>query len=99
MENNDTELTNHECRLRYYESTDTVNSDLATTKDNIMKKVQIIKNVALAQQSGDIFMNEEFSNNNIANPSISEKESTNGFENKLPKRLPLGILPAFIPIN
>ncbi|XP_047351318.1 zinc finger CCCH domain-containing protein 3 isoform X1 [Vespa velutina] len=95
---NDTELTNHECRLRYYESTDTVNNDLATTKDNIMKKVQIIKNVAIAQQSGDIFMNEEISNNNIAEPSISEKESTN-FENKLPKRLPLGILPAFIPIN
>lgn len=96
---NDTELTNHELRLRYYENTDTVNSDLATTKDNIMKKVQIMKNVVLAQQSGDIFINEEFSNNNIAEPSISEKESTNNFENKLPKRLPLGILPAFIPIN
>ncbi|XP_043491906.1 zinc finger CCCH domain-containing protein 3 [Polistes fuscatus] len=96
---NDTELINHECKLRYYESTDTINTNLTTKRDNIIKQMQIMKNVVLAQQSDELFTNEELSNNNVTEPSISEKESTNCLENTLPKRLPLGILPAFIPIN
>ncbi|KAI4501195.1 hypothetical protein M0802_003568 [Mischocyttarus mexicanus] len=96
---NDTELTNHECRLRYYESTDKINTNLATKRDNIMKKIQIMKNVILEQELDIILKNKVLSNDNIAEPSISEKESTDCSDNALPKRLPLGVLPAFIPIN
>ncbi|XP_015189117.1 PREDICTED: GATA zinc finger domain-containing protein 7 [Polistes dominula] len=110
MKNNTEQLimTNHECcKLRYYENTDQISTDLNTKRDNIIKQIQLMKNVALAEQSDEVSVKEELTaNNNVTEQqqqqqqsSISENESTNCLENTLPKRLPLGVLPAFIPIN
>lgn len=96
---NDTELTNHESRLRYYESTDTTDIDLTAAKRNIMKQIQIMKNVETAIQSGGVVMNNESCNNSVTEQIASDEEQAICSENKLPKRPPIGVLPAFIPIN
>ncbi|KAK2584005.1 hypothetical protein KPH14_006463 [Odynerus spinipes] len=96
---NDTELTNHESRLRYYESTNTIDTDLTVTRNNIMKKLQIMKDTELATKSGNVIANDELSNNSVMEPTILDEESAISSENKLPKRPPIGVLPAFIPIN
>ncbi|EFN87523.1 Zinc finger CCCH domain-containing protein 3 [Harpegnathos saltator] len=96
----DTETSNLECRLRYYETTDNSIDSLEKKKENILRKLQIMKttlnNVPTADSTNQMQSNE--TNESLIKEDES-KSMTSIASNASKRRAPIGLLPAYIPIN
>ncbi|XP_034194064.1 zinc finger CCCH domain-containing protein 3 [Osmia lignaria lignaria] len=93
----DTSSSNNENRVRYYEQADTLNKSLDKKRESVMKKIKLMKRVESTACSNT---STETSNGN-ADVEISENidELEIISDSKVLKRPPIGILPAYIPIN
>ncbi|XP_014469016.1 PREDICTED: zinc finger CCCH domain-containing protein 3 [Dinoponera quadriceps] len=96
----DTETSNLECRLRYYETTDNSTDSLEKKKENILKKLQIMKatlssNVPTADLTGQMQINKT----DKSLVKEDESKSITSVTSNTKKRAPIGSLPAYIPIN
>ncbi|XP_068983729.1 zinc finger CCCH domain-containing protein 3 isoform X1 [Bombus flavifrons] len=86
-----------ENRLRYYEQAPALNKSLDKKKENIMRKINLMKNIDSVVRSNTLI---EMSNNNT-NSEINENsdELETVSDPKVLKRSPIGVLPAYIPID
>lgn len=99
----DAEISNSESRLRYYERSDDLSGDFEKKKENILRKVEIMKTVLTNDLNVDLTKQIQIKETN----EFSVKEDENK-ESKKPKeslnmkdkrRIPIGSLPAYIPID
>ncbi|XP_026300853.1 zinc finger CCCH domain-containing protein 3 isoform X1 [Apis mellifera] len=91
----DTSSSNNENRLRYYEQADSLNKSLDKKRESIMKKIKLMKNIKLISHSNTLV---EISDNTNSE-TIIEDESETVSDSKVLKRPPIGVLPAYIPID
>ncbi|KOC61126.1 Zinc finger CCCH domain-containing protein 7, partial [Habropoda laboriosa] len=92
----DTSISNTENRLRYYEQASTLNKALDKRRENIIKKVQLMKRVEFVTYSNTTEISD--SNTNLEVSGDNDKSEIISDPKKL-KRPPIGILPAYIPID
>lgn len=99
----DETCSNAESRPRYYEQTESFLEDIEKKRESIMKKMKLMKrvNAVLNAQCENI---ESSSDSEITPASAEELDELEGGSNaktdvKLPKRPPIGALPAYIPID
>ncbi|XP_078038563.1 zinc finger CCCH domain-containing protein 3 isoform X2 [Augochlora pura] len=93
--NDNTSPSNNENRLRYYEQTDTVvDKNLNKKRDALMKKLKLMK----ARSQSDTVI--EIRDDNVNSESSLENSTSEDTSNvNVIKRPPIGILPAYIPID
>lgn len=95
----DTETSNPECRLRYYETTDNSNDSLEKKKENILRKLQIMKTTLSDDPAVDLTNQIESDKTNESLVKEDKNESMTSVASNTKKRAPIGSLPAYIPIN
>ena len=88
---------NNDNRIRYYEQPDSLSKSFDKKKENILKKVKLMKKLETAAHSDTLI---EISNDNSHLESIEDNcESQVPSDLKILKRPPIGSLPAYIPID
>ncbi|KAK9301528.1 hypothetical protein QLX08_006150 [Tetragonisca angustula] len=85
-----------ENRLRYYEQTDVLNKSLDKKRENVMKKITLMKNVESAIHSNTLV---EICDNTNSEINENSNESEVISDSKVLRRPPIGVLPAYIPID
>ncbi|XP_076765760.1 zinc finger CCCH domain-containing protein 3 [Xylocopa sonorina] len=90
----DTFSPNAENKLRYYEQADTLNKSLEKKRESIMKKVKLMKRIESVASSNIPVEISDDTNSEIS--GCSDKLVSN---TKIIKRPPIGVLPAYIPID
>lgn len=94
-----TETSNLECRLRYYETTDNSTNSLEKKKENILRKLQIMKTTISNTPISDITSQMQISKANEPLVKEDKNKSMTSLTSNTKKRAPIGLLPAYIPIN
>ncbi|XP_017888733.1 zinc finger CCCH domain-containing protein 3 [Ceratina calcarata] len=93
----DTFTSNTESKLRYYEQADTLNKSLDKKRENIMKKMKLMRKVeSLGNSNTPIEISDSSTNSDISGDS---DESETVSSRQVLKRPPIGVLPAYIPID
>lgn len=93
----DTETSNLECRVRYYETVDNSTDDsLEKKKENILKKLQIMKTTLNNALTVDLTSQMRI---NKTDESMVKENECKSMTNVIKIRAPIGSLPAYIPIN
>lgn len=93
----DTFTSNTESKLRYYEQTDTLNKSLDKKRENIMRKLKLMKRVeSLGNSDTPIEISDNSTNSDISGDNDELETVSNP---QVLKRPPIGVLPAYIPID
>ncbi|KAF3430151.1 hypothetical protein E2986_06504 [Frieseomelitta varia] len=85
-----------ENRLRYYEQADVLNKSLDKKRENVMKKIKLMKNVESAIHSNTSV---EICDNTNSEINENSNESEVISDSTVLRRPPIGVLPAYIPID
>lgn len=95
----DSNISNLENKIRYYERTNNLSDDIEKKKENIMRKINIMKDTLIAAETVDSTRQIEI--HEISNKSLVKTDENNLeviIESNIKKR-PIGLLPAYIPID